>query len=181
MKWVFALTFAALAAGAVYSAPISSKPLKSKAAQARTTQTKASQAKLVPAKAVHASAHASVAKSSPHTVALRTHSHASSRYRRARVAPAPSFQLHPDPERYQQIQQALADRGYFKGEVNGVWGDDSVDALQRFQADQKLENDGKINALTLIDLGLGPKHDPASTYKPAPPQASAALSPTNPQ
>ncbi len=75
-----------------------------------------------------------------------------------RPAPAPSYQLHPDPERYQQIQQALADKGYFKGAVNGQWGDDSVDALKRFQADQKLDSDGHLNALTLIGLGLGPKH-----------------------
>jgi len=78
---------------------------------------------------------------------------------RTHVAPAPSYQLHPDPERYQQIQQALADKGYFKGEVNGQWGDDSVDALKRFQADQKLDSDGHLNALSLIGLGLGPKHD----------------------
>lgn len=76
--------------------------------------------------------------------------------------PPPSYQLHPGPERYQQIQQALADRGYFKGAVNGEWGDDSVDALKRFQTDQKLDPDGKINALSLIGLGLGPKHDGSS-------------------
>lgn len=81
------------------------------------------------------------------------------RKRRVRRAAGPSYQMHPDPERYQQIQQALADRGYFKGQVNGQWGDDSVDALKRFQADQKLGTDGKINSLTLNGLGLGPKHD----------------------
>ena len=32
---------------------------------------------------------------------------------------------HPDPDRYQEIQKALADRGYFKGEPNGQWNDDS--------------------------------------------------------
>ena|ERR1700761_1782509 len=83
--------------------------------------------------------------------------------RSRRATPRPTYQLHPDPERYQQIQQALADRGYFKGQVNGQWGDDSVDALRRFQADQKLLDDGKISALTLTGLGLGPKHDGVST------------------
>ncbi len=83
----------------------------------------------------------------------------SSHRSRAHAKPAPSYQLHPDSERYQEIQKALADRGYFKGDVNGVWGDDSTDALKRFQADQKLPDDGKISALTLIGLGLGPKHD----------------------
>ena len=79
---------------------------------------------------------------------------------RRRAAPRPSYQLHPDPERYQQIQQALAEKGYFKGEPNGQWNDDSVEALKRFQTDRNLPTqDGKINSLTLIGLGLGPKHD----------------------
>ena len=37
------------------------------------------------------------------------------------------------------------------------WGPESVDALKRFQADQNLMPDGKINSLSLIALGLGPK------------------------
>ncbi len=92
----------------------------------------------------------------------KTKSHASSRRgRRSRhVTLAPSYQTHPDPERYRQIQQALATRGYFKGDANGVWGDDSIDALRRFESDQKLaDNDGKITALSLNALGLGAKHD----------------------
>src|SRR5438874_11324419 len=72
--------------------------------------------------------------------------HRSSKHRRSARKPAPSYQLHPDAERYQEIQKALADRGYFKGEANGQWSDDSVDALKRFQADQKLPNDDKINS-----------------------------------
>jgi hypothetical protein len=82
------------------------------------------------------------------------------------AAPAPTYQLHPDPDRYQVIQQALAERGYFKGESNGAWGDDSGDALRRFQADQKIENDGKIDALSLIALGLGPRHDGTTAAVP---------------
>jgi hypothetical protein len=84
--------------------------------------------------------------------------------------PAPSYQLHPDTDRYQKIQQALAERGYFKGEANGEWKDDSVDALKRYQAASDLPNDGKINSLSLIGLGLGPKHDGSITPAPAQPQ-----------
>lgn len=72
-----------------------------------------------------------------------------------------SFQTHPDEDRYRQIQQALADKGYFKGEVNGQWERDSVEALQKFQLDNKFPDifsDGKINALSLNGLGLGAKH-----------------------
>lgn len=118
-------------------------------------------------------AHVSTSKTSAHS---RAGSHAvSSRTKSRRVAhaaPAPSYQLHPDAQRYTQIQQALADRGYFKGQPNGEWNEDSVDALKRFQADQKLESDGKVNALTLTGLGLGPKHD-GSTASSVPLSATA--------
>ena len=142
MKWVLLL-------GLLGTATLS----LSASSQTSTTSKKKAAAKSTASK--------STSKSGAHIVtasASKTHkaSHGRSRSRRAA---APSYQLHPDPERYQQIQQALADRGYFKGEVNGEWGDDSVDAMKRFQTDQKLEPDGKINALTLIGLGLGPKHD----------------------
>jgi hypothetical protein len=96
--------------------------------------------------------------------------------RRSARKRGPSYQLHPDPERYQEIQKALADRGYFKGEVNGKWGDDSTDALKRFQSDQKLPDDGKINSLSLIGLGLGPKHNGSSVS----PSNSAGSPPVQP-
>ncbi len=82
-----------------------------------------------------------------------------------------SYQQAPTPDRYREIQQALASKGYFKGEPNGAWGADSADALKRFQADQNLMPDGKINSLSLIALGLGPKHLTAksdSSQQPAP-------------
>ena len=70
---------------------------------------------------------------------------------------SPPRQLAPTKDRYQQIQQALAGKGYYAGEPNGVWGPDSMDALKRFQADQNLTPDGKLTSLSLIALGLGPK------------------------
>ena len=85
---------------------------------------------------------------------------ASSRSKKSSRATAQSrrgYQSAPTPERYKEIQQALAAKGYYKGEANGQWGADSVDALRRFQTDQKLQADGKIGALSLIALGLGPK------------------------
>ena len=79
-----------------------------------------------------------------------------------------SAQQHPTAERYQEIQQALADKGYFKGPVDGNWGPESVDALQRFQHEQNLTEDGKISSLSLIALGLGPKRA-AGPERPKPP------------
>jgi len=70
---------------------------------------------------------------------------------------ARSSQQAPTPERYKEIQESLASKGYFKGEATGEWGPDSEDALKRFQTDQNLTPDGKLNSLSLIALGLGPK------------------------
>jgi peptidoglycan hydrolase-like protein with peptidoglycan-binding domain len=78
-----------------------------------------------------------------------------------RVVRGPVRQMGPTADRYRQIQQALIDKGYMQGSATGAWEQDSVAALRQFQMDQKLEVSGKINALTLIRLGLGPKRDPA--------------------
>jgi peptidoglycan hydrolase-like protein with peptidoglycan-binding domain len=75
-------------------------------------------------------------------------------------------QQQPTVERYKEIQQALADKGYFHGPVDGAWGPDSVEALKRFQHEQNIEDDGKIGSLSLIALGLGPQ-SAAATASPA--------------
>ena len=67
-------------------------------------------------------------------------------------------QTAPTPDRYKEIQTALATKGYLHGEPNGVWSQDSADALRRFQQDQNLQASGKLDSLSLIALGLGPKH-----------------------
>lgn len=86
-----------------------------------------------------------------------------STYRRAA---SPPRQQTPTPQRYTEIQQALADKGYYKGQVNGAWGPESVDALKRFQADKKLVPDGKLGSLSIIALGLGPKRETAALGVP---------------
>jgi murein L,D-transpeptidase YcbB/YkuD len=83
--------------------------------------------------------------------------------------PSRSYQQAPSPERYKEIQQALASKGYLQTEATGEWGPESVDALKRFQTDQNLMPDGKITSLSLIALGLGPKRLTAKS-DPAPPQ-----------
>jgi peptidoglycan hydrolase-like protein with peptidoglycan-binding domain len=74
------------------------------------------------------------------------------------VARRPPAQQQPSSDRFKEIQQALSDKGYFRGPADGAWNGDSVDALKRFQKDQNLDPDGKIGALSLMALGLGPKH-----------------------
>jgi len=67
-------------------------------------------------------------------------------------------QTAPTPDRYKEIQEALAKKGYLHGEADGVWNQDSADALCRFQQDQNLQANGKLDSLSIIALGLGPKH-----------------------
>ena len=78
-------------------------------------------------------------------------------------------QMSPAPERYREIQQALAGKGYLKAEdANGTWTPASAGALKKFQSEQNLDASGKINSLSLIALGLGPKRE--SGVAPAPPK-----------
>ena len=90
-----------------------------------------------------------------------------------------SYQQAPTPERYKDIQQALVSKGYFHGEPNGEWGQDSADALKHFQAEQNLTPDGKLTSLSLIALGLGPKRLTAQTRSQ--PSAADATKPEVPK
>jgi peptidoglycan hydrolase-like protein with peptidoglycan-binding domain len=91
-----------------------------------------------------------------------------------------STQREPAAERYKEIQQSLADKGYFSGPVNGAWGSESVEALKRFQRDQNIGDDGKLGSLSLIALGLGPKRggsDAGAVEKPANPDGAGQSPP----
>ena len=63
----------------------------------------------------------------------------------------------PSSERYREIQDALAAKGYLKSSPTGVWDNESAVALRRFQEEQNLEPTGRLNSLSLIALGLGPR------------------------
>jgi peptidoglycan hydrolase-like protein with peptidoglycan-binding domain len=101
-------------------------------------------------------------KSATKAGTLKSTAKAGTRSKRAVVARRPPVQMQPTTDRYKEIQQALADKGYFRGTPDGTWGSDSVDALKRFQKDQNLDPDGKIGSLSLMALGLGPKRGVAS-------------------
>jgi hypothetical protein len=82
--------------------------------------------------------------------------------RRAVVVTRHTTPSQPDADRIREIQSALSEHGYTV-EPTGVWGADSVAALKKFQEDQNINNvsgRGKLDSLTLIALGLGPRRDP---------------------
>jgi len=68
-------------------------------------------------------------------------------------------QQSPTPERYREIQQALADKGFLRDTPDGKWGPSSVEALKEFQQANNLPATGKLDALSIIVMGLGPKRD----------------------
>jgi hypothetical protein len=82
--------------------------------------------------------------------------------------PVARSQSAPTPERYKEIQEALASRGYLKSEANGKWDTQSADALRQFQTDRGLTPTGKLSAASLIGLGLGPKNSAAPIVPPVP-------------
>lgn len=82
----------------------------------------------------------------------------------ARVSQPPR-QMAPSNERYREIQEALATKGYLASQPNGTWDQNSQDAMRRFQADQKIDPNGKLTSRSIIALGLG-----SSSAAPAPKQ-----------
>jgi len=54
-----------------------------------------------------------------------------------RVKTVPSFPRIPMLIASKKFKKALADKGYFKGEVNGSWDADSIAAMKQFQSDKK--------------------------------------------
>jgi hypothetical protein len=79
--------------------------------------------------------------------------------RKAATSRASVNQRVPTKDRYAEIQQALADAGYFQGQTDGNWKQDSVEAMRSFQDANGFEPTGKIDARSLIKLKLGPTYD----------------------
>ncbi|HWF09950.1 MAG TPA: peptidoglycan-binding domain-containing protein [Bryobacteraceae bacterium] len=126
----------------------------------------------------------SIHKSSTKTISGKTSAASrkgkSSTKRSSPARAAPTRQSAPTPERYKEIQQALAEKGYLKSEPNGVWDADSADALRQFQTDKNLTPTGKITAASLIGLGLGPKQADTMAVKPPAAADPAGAAPAAP-
>lgn len=148
-----------------------SKPVKATAI-VRTTP-KATPAKSAPIRpaTVTKTSYRTQATKATRTAGVRP---AAGRYRQSYRAPArvvrAAYVQTPSADRYREIQQALADKGYFTSEVNGSWDQASIEALNKFKTDQKLRADGKLCSLSLIALGLGPKYEAINVQQlpPAP-------------
>jgi peptidoglycan hydrolase-like protein with peptidoglycan-binding domain len=65
------------------------------------------------------------------------------------------------------IQQRLADRGYYNGQVDGLWGPRTTQSVSAFQAANDLPSDGKLTHATLDGLGLAANDNYAGSQETA--------------
>lgn len=77
------------------------------------------------------------------------------------------------PDRIREIQEALGKDGSYAGEPNGKWDNSTIEAMKKFQTSHGLNPSGKIDAKTLIQLGLGAKT--AGLAAPTPPVSSSSV------
>ncbi len=70
------------------------------------------------------------------------------------TSPAKHRSVNIESARVIQIQQALASRGYYSGEMTGLYDEATVDGMRRFQAASKIGVTGYPTAQSLKRLGL---------------------------
>ncbi|QOY86323.1 peptidoglycan-binding domain-containing protein [Paludibaculum fermentans] len=147
------------------------KPV-AKAPASKTPAGKAAAGKTAPSKSAASKAPAAKSGASKSAATKSASGKKGTLAQRKAVAPRRMTQQQPGEDRVREIQQALTEKGY-NVDVNGVWGPESTEALKKFQEDQNINNmsgRGKLDSLTLIALGLGPKREP-------PPQTAAPVQP----
>jgi hypothetical protein len=133
----------------------------------------------------------SAAKRTPnHTAALTSQRKGSS----SRNRPARSLsgqqrlaRLHLQPERVEEIQQALIREGYLQGDASGQWDSRTHDAMQRYQTMHGFPGTGLPEAKSLMKLGLGAHplpaeldHGPTGVATPTGAQGVFTVSPSSP-
>jgi peptidoglycan hydrolase-like protein with peptidoglycan-binding domain len=74
----------------------------------------------------------------------------------SQTAPPLAYVQPVPPAAVQAVQEHLRTAGAYNGAVDGVWGPDSLAALQRFQANHQLQSTGQLNQATVAALGLDP-------------------------
>jgi peptidoglycan hydrolase-like protein with peptidoglycan-binding domain len=75
----------------------------------------------------------------------------------AQTVPQLAYVQPLSPAAVQAVQDHLRHAGAYNGGVDGVWGPDSLSALQQFQAGHQLQVTGQLNQATVTALGLDPE------------------------
>ena len=60
------------------------------------------------------------------------------------------------PQAQKEVQRHLKELGVYSGAVDGIWGRDSQEALERFQRARELQVTGNLNQATLATMGIKP-------------------------
>lgn len=72
-------------------------------------------------------------------------------------AQAPVSYVQPlSPQAQKEVQRHLKELGVYSGAVDGIWGRDSQEALERFQQTRGLQVTNNLNQATLATMGLKP-------------------------
>jgi peptidoglycan hydrolase-like protein with peptidoglycan-binding domain len=66
----------------------------------------------------------------------------------------PSDQLRPGSVR--AVQARLSALGFYRGNVDGIWGQSTQTAIQSFQQGRGLQPNGQLNPATVSAMGLAP-------------------------
>jgi peptidoglycan hydrolase-like protein with peptidoglycan-binding domain len=89
----------------------------------------------------------------------------------AGVMLSPAFQVHEaqaqtqppvnyvqplSPQAQKEVQRHLKELGVYSGAVDGIWGRDSQEALERFQQTRGLQVTSNLNQATLATMGIKP-------------------------
>ena len=133
------------------------------AGQAQTSNTAAAKkAKTKPAAhspAPHSSAtHSSQSTARQHAVTSASHGKTKGSKHKRVANWRKRGQQKIDPQRAQDIQEALIREHYMEGSPTGQWDDASQKAMQRYQADHGWQSVMTPDSRALIKLGLGPDH-----------------------
>ena len=80
--------------------------------------------------------------------------------------------LHLEPERVEEIQQALIHEGLLQGPASGTWDDATRNAMRSYQENNGFSPTGLPDAKSLMQLGLGPHPLPEDVKSAAAAQAS---------
>jgi peptidoglycan hydrolase-like protein with peptidoglycan-binding domain len=84
------------------------------------------------------------------------------------------------PERVQEIQQALIREGYLQGNASGQWDARTHEAMQHYQTDHGFPATGLPEAKSLMKLGLGSHPLPSELDHGPVGVASPGLAPGDP-
>jgi hypothetical protein len=170
LTWCFLLPTMVLGQGETSQPPASKKSGAAQIADKKTAGSKSSGGKSSEASAksrtssarTHSASHSSPTHSSA-TTQRKSNSVASSRSAKGRRSKSKKTmargQQKIDPQRAEEIQEALIREHYLTGEPTGKWDQASEDALRRYQAQHGWQSKTVPDSRALISLGLGPSHD----------------------